>query len=134
MSVSFDPALAAEVEKLTRKIIGTNADAEMQELARHLAETQIDLRRVRDQGLVADLEVLAALNPGGDLVWRTPPGFDLLFLFFQPLGDPLRIRRLQPAPEHLVVQRHQPGLVEGEEVVELQRLPRLAAIRVTVRM
>ena len=47
MSVSFDPALAAEVEKLTRKIIGTNADAEMQELARYLAETQIDLRRVR---------------------------------------------------------------------------------------
>ena len=47
LSVSFDPALSAEVEKLTRKIIGTNADAEMQELARHIAETQIDLHRVR---------------------------------------------------------------------------------------
>ena len=47
LPVSFDPALSAEVEKLTRKIIGTNADAEMQELARHIAETQIDLHRVR---------------------------------------------------------------------------------------
>jgi hypothetical protein len=42
-----DPLLSNEVEALAREIIGTNANPEMQELARRIAEAQIDLRRVR---------------------------------------------------------------------------------------
>jgi hypothetical protein len=47
LPVYFDPALSAEVEALTRKIAGTDANAEQQQRARHIAEAQIDLRRVR---------------------------------------------------------------------------------------
>ena len=47
LSVYADAALAEEVAALAREIAGINANAEMQELARHVAEAQIDLRRVR---------------------------------------------------------------------------------------
>jgi hypothetical protein len=47
LPVYFDPALSAEVEALTRKIAGTDANAEQQQRARPIAEAQIDLRRVR---------------------------------------------------------------------------------------
>jgi hypothetical protein len=39
--------LSAEVETLAREIAGPGANAETQELARQVAEAQIDLRRVR---------------------------------------------------------------------------------------
>jgi hypothetical protein len=45
--ICSDPVLSEEVESLAREIIGTGANAEMQELARRIAEAQIDLRRVR---------------------------------------------------------------------------------------
>jgi hypothetical protein len=45
--VCSDPALCEEVEALAREIAGTEANAEIQELARRVAEAQIDLRRVR---------------------------------------------------------------------------------------
>jgi len=41
------PALSEQVEVLARKIAGPGANAETQELARRVAEAQIDLRRVR---------------------------------------------------------------------------------------
>lgn len=41
------PALSNEVQALAREIAGPGADAETQELARRVAEAQIDLRRVR---------------------------------------------------------------------------------------
>jgi hypothetical protein len=47
LPVYSDPVLSEEVEALARGIVGTDADAETQELARHIAEAQIDLRRVR---------------------------------------------------------------------------------------
>ena len=47
LPVCSDPALSEEVEALAREIAGTDANAEMQELARRVAEAQIDLRRVR---------------------------------------------------------------------------------------
>jgi hypothetical protein len=47
LSVYADPVLSEEVESLTRQIIGTEADPEKQQLARRIAEAQIDLRRVR---------------------------------------------------------------------------------------
>ena len=47
LPVYSDPVLSEEVEALAREIIGTSTSAEMQELARRIAEAQIDLRRVR---------------------------------------------------------------------------------------
>jgi hypothetical protein len=47
LPVCSDPALCEEVEALAREIAGTDASAEIQELARRVAEAQIDLRRVR---------------------------------------------------------------------------------------
>ena len=41
------PALSGEVQALAREIAGPGANAETQELARRVAEAQIDLRRVR---------------------------------------------------------------------------------------
>jgi hypothetical protein len=47
LPVYSDPVFSEEVEALTREIIGMDANAEMQEHARRIAEAQIDLRRVR---------------------------------------------------------------------------------------
>ena len=47
LPVYSDPVLAEGVEALAREIIGTDSNPEIQELARRIAEAQIDLRRVR---------------------------------------------------------------------------------------
>jgi hypothetical protein len=48
LPVCSDPVLCEEVDALAREIAKTDANAEIQELARRVAEPQIDLRRVRD--------------------------------------------------------------------------------------
>jgi hypothetical protein len=47
LPVCSNPALSKEVETLAREIAGPDANAETQDLARQVAEAQIDLRRVR---------------------------------------------------------------------------------------
>jgi hypothetical protein len=47
LSVYSDPLASEEVETLPREIAGSGANAEIQDLARQIAEAQIDLRRVR---------------------------------------------------------------------------------------
>lgn len=47
LPVHWDPGLSGEVRALAQDIVGTDANAEIQELARLIAEAQIDLRRVR---------------------------------------------------------------------------------------
>jgi hypothetical protein len=47
LPLSSDPALSEEVEALAREMAGTDANVEIQELARPVAEAQLDLRRVR---------------------------------------------------------------------------------------
>jgi hypothetical protein len=47
LPVYSDPALSEEVEALAREIVGTDANGEIQELARRVAEAQIDLHRAR---------------------------------------------------------------------------------------
>jgi hypothetical protein len=47
LPVCSDPFLSEEVEALAREIAGPEANARIQELARRVAEAQIDLRRVR---------------------------------------------------------------------------------------
>jgi hypothetical protein len=47
LPVYSDPVWSEEVEALAREIIGPDTNAEIHELARRIAEAQIDLRRVR---------------------------------------------------------------------------------------
>jgi len=47
LPVLSDPLSSQDVEELAREIAGTSANAEIHELARRIAEAQIDLRRVR---------------------------------------------------------------------------------------
>jgi hypothetical protein len=47
LPVCSNPALSEEVEALAREIAGAGAKGETQDLARQVAEAQIDLRRVR---------------------------------------------------------------------------------------
>jgi hypothetical protein len=47
LPVDSDPTLSQEVAALARQIVGADATPEMQEMARHIAEAQVDLRRVR---------------------------------------------------------------------------------------
>jgi hypothetical protein len=47
LPVCSNPALSEEVETLAREIAGPDANTETQDLARQVAEAQIDLRRVR---------------------------------------------------------------------------------------
>src|SRR5215469_3475940 len=47
LPVHCDPTYSGEIEALVREIAGVQADVEIQELARGIAEAQIDLRRVR---------------------------------------------------------------------------------------
>jgi hypothetical protein len=47
LPVCSDPALSEQVEVLAREIAGPDANAKIQELARRVAEAQIDLCRVR---------------------------------------------------------------------------------------
>ena len=47
LPICSNPALSEEVETLAREIAGPDANAETQDLARQVAEAQIDLRRVR---------------------------------------------------------------------------------------
>ena len=47
LPVCSNPALSEAVETLAREIAGPDANAETQDLARQVAEAQIDLRRVR---------------------------------------------------------------------------------------
>jgi len=47
LPVCSNPVLSEEVETLAREIAGTDANLQTQELARRVAEAQIDLRRVR---------------------------------------------------------------------------------------
>ena len=45
--VYSEPILSEQVEALAREIAGTDANAEIHQFARRIAEAQIDLRRVR---------------------------------------------------------------------------------------
>lgn len=47
LSVISDPVLSEQVEAFAREIAGDAADAEMHQLARRIAEAQIDVQRVR---------------------------------------------------------------------------------------
>jgi hypothetical protein len=64
LPVRSDPTLSQEVAALARQIAGADAAPEIQELARRIAEAQIDLRRVR--ALRHDLISRALSDPDYD--------------------------------------------------------------------
>ena len=66
LGVYCDPVLSEEVEALTREIAGPAGSANLSELARRVAEAQIDLRRVR----YARLRLLSAAP--NDPEYRSP--------------------------------------------------------------
>jgi hypothetical protein len=79
LPVLSDPVCSQEVDELAHQIAGANANAEIQELARRIAEAQIDLRRVRRarQALLSSENLMA--KPEGptkfatilyDMAWR----------------------------------------------------------------
>ena len=80
------------------------------------AAVGVDLRGVRDQRLVADLEEVGARNVRGQ---RALVALELL-----PALQPLPVRRLQAAREQRLVQRDGARPVEALVVVELLRLSR----------
>src|ERR1035438_7608953 len=86
---------------------------------------RINLGGVREQRLVTDLEELAARHPGRYLRL-------VLARAVRPVLQPLRIRRLEATALQLLMQRREPGLVEGGEVVKLERLPGLPAASVAI--
>ena len=85
LPVYSDPLLSEEVEAFARQIIGTDANPEMHELARRIAEAQIDLSRVRharhqilSQALSdPDYESEVMLRKKSALVLRYARHFDL---------------------------------------------------------
>ena len=75
LPVYSDQALCAEAEALAGEIAGPDANAEMRELARRVAEAQVDLRRVR----CARHRLLSRAAPGAPIagleyVTTTPEG------------------------------------------------------------
>jgi hypothetical protein len=106
LPIYCDPALSEEVEALAREIAGTDANAEIQELARRVAEAQIDLRRVRrarHQFLTrtlaepyydsrANMRVKLALL--GRLVGKNPPEIPLDTLMAFVASTPERPQKL----------------------------------------
>ena len=48
LPVQLDPQWSDEVQTIAQQIAGPEASAELQELARRIAEAHVDLRRVRD--------------------------------------------------------------------------------------
>src|ERR1700722_3407812 len=85
---------------------------------------QVDLGGVCLERRVPDREVVTARHSGGDLQ-LLPVVAALLGALFEDL----RVRRLQAAAEQLLVKGDVLRAVERDEVVELERLPRLAAAR-----
>src|SRR5258708_13382074 len=74
----------------------------------------VDLGGVGQQGLVADLEEVAAGHPGGDL----KPG---LIRVVYPLVQPLRIRGLKTAPRRLLLQSPAPRPGTDPKALQLPR-------------
>src|ERR1700722_14992016 len=83
---------------------------------------RVDLGGVGLERLVPDREEVTARHPGGDLQ-LLPVLAALLGALLEDLG----VRRLQAAAEQLLVKRDVLRAVERDEVIKLERLPRLAA-------
>jgi hypothetical protein len=101
--VSCVPALSAEVEVVVQELVGKTASREAKEMARPVAEAQVDLIRVRR----ARNDLIAAAL--GDPNYESPRAAKAmanlaLTLARRPLGkftkdEIMKVRRLYPQPE-----------------------------------
>jgi hypothetical protein len=94
LPVYSDPVLYEDSGALAREIVGTDADAETQELARHVAEAQIDLHRARRARHQLLSEAL------------TDPDYETAIVQRKKLGAVIRCARrfgpLTPVPDDVV--------------------------------
>ena len=103
LPVCADPALAEEVETLTHEIAGSDASAEIRELARQVAEAQVDLRRVRyarHQMLsrnLSDPDYRSRFRPSAQ-VRAAKKALDLLRRFSPKVHASVVAERLTPMP------------------------------------
>ena len=65
-----DPGLCGEVQALAREIAGPDPDDEIQELARRIAEAQVDLRRVRNARHQLLSQALSNPDYESEAMWR----------------------------------------------------------------
>jgi hypothetical protein len=93
LPVHSDPTLSEEVEALAREIAGTDANAEIQEYARRVAEAQIDVCRVRS----ARHQLLsgALSNPYYDSRANVREKFKLIASFLRPNAPGMSITDLE---------------------------------------
>jgi hypothetical protein len=137
LPVCADPALAEEVEALTHEIAGSEASAEIRELARQVAEAQIDLRRVR----YARQQLLSRNLSDPDYRFRsTAQGradnkvLDLLRRFAPKVHASVMAKRLTPMPPGpqklaLILSQEAPHLLSMDRYEQRALRRRNSAIR-----
>jgi hypothetical protein len=89
LPVYFDPVLSEAVKALTRKIAGTDASAEQQQRARHIAEAQVDLRRVRYARHQLLSQALSDPDYESDRIIRQKAALAIRILRRSDLGTPM---------------------------------------------
>jgi hypothetical protein len=89
LPVSSDSVLSEEVETLAREIVGTDGNAEIQELARRIAEAHIDLRRVRYARYQLFSQTLSDPDYESDRIIRQKAALAIRILRRSDLGTPM---------------------------------------------
>jgi enoyl-CoA hydratase/carnithine racemase len=92
LPIHCDPALSEDAEALAREIAGKDANAEIQALARRVAEAQIDLRRVRDARHQLLYQSLS--DPYYDSRANTREKVKVLFQLLKPNASPVPLEAL----------------------------------------
>jgi hypothetical protein len=122
LPVCSDPVLSEAVEALTREIAGADADTESLDLARRVAEAQIDLRRVRD----ARHRLLSQAwnNPYYDSLDNAREKLGVLSLLLRPNAGEVPIALLENYVTTTPEGPRKLALILSQEVGRLSRLDR----------
>ena len=139
LPVCSNPALAEEVETLTHEIAGSGASAEILDLARQVAEAQVDLRRVRyarHQMLspnLSDPDYRPRLSPSAQ-VRAAKKVLSLLRRFSPELHASVVAERLTPMPPgpqklSLILSQEAPHLLAMDRYEQRALRRRNSAIR-----
>jgi hypothetical protein len=139
LPVCSDPALAEEVETITHEIAGSGASAEIRDLARQVAEAQVDLRRVRyarHQMLsrnLSDPDYRSHLSPSAQ-VRVAKKVLSLLQRFSPELHASVLAERLTPMPPGpqklaLILSQEAPHLLSMDRYEQRALRRRNSAIR-----
>jgi hypothetical protein len=139
LPVCSNPAWAEEVETLTHEIAGSGASAEIRNLARQVAEAQVDLRRVRyarHQMLsrnLSDPDYRSRLSPSAQ-VRAAKKVLSLLQRFSPELHASVVAERLTPMPPGpqklaLILSQEAPHLLSMDRYEQRALRRRNSAIR-----